>query len=233
MDANESVNRGICKRIDRMERWLKRCAVSCGCGAWSSALMDMECLQAEAREFRDELWTAAENGARETESARRGNRLFATARVTLLALLFVVTTGFPLSIDQEVPFKGFRGKSESIALLTATESDIISGLRSTLSSGNVGRVILTVDLPEQRTKPEKMRGAASASGKEPSAVTVRTDKPQVAKTPTQALPAPTPKKEPASTVREVGELSVEEVVTLIQVGQRALMGTEPVIKIAE
>ncbi len=48
------------RRLRRIERWLKRCMAACRCGSWSSALMEIECMEAETQGFRDDLWKTVE-----------------------------------------------------------------------------------------------------------------------------------------------------------------------------
>ena len=217
---------GIDKKISRMERWLKRCAASCGCGAWSSALMDVECLQAEARAFREELWAAVENEKPCRADIPLWKNILSAAKAVSLALFFVMAADFPLSIDQEKPHNAFMLGSGSIALLTSTEGEIINGLREALCKGNRGRVVLTVDIPqEQPAQPAMMTGTASA--KERRASPAVADRVQEISAPVSVVK----KTDGAAQQAEPAELSAEEVVSLIQIGQRALITSDSAIKI--
>ena len=225
-DAKEDKNGFIDKKLGRMERWLKRCAASCGCGAWSSALMDMECLQAEARELREDLWAAVENEKQLCDDVPVCYNICHLAKIALIAMLFVLMTGFPISVDQERAHQAFWNEGSSIALLTSTEGEIINKLRSALSSGNSGRVVVTVDVPE-RSQPLKMTGVSAASAGEKSVPQSKA----VRATETKAASEKTEKRDVRSVPATRGELSVEDVVSLIQVGQRALMTSDSAIKI--
>lgn len=232
-------NKSIDKRLLRIERWLKRCMVACRCGSWSSALMEIECMEAEAREFRDDLWKIAENEAMGKPRPSVRSIVAANARVVVLAMVFVMSVGFPLSVDQDRPFQAFSG--ESIALLTSTESDILDALRESLSEHNTGRVILTLDRPEISSGSHAPRGAAVAndeagpavSGKNRSAMAgnaASSGKNGVLEPAKQSSAShePAPAKKTAGESREP---SVEDVISLIQVGQRALRTSEPAVKV--
>ncbi len=227
---------GIDKRLSRIDRWLKRCMAACRCGSWSSALMEIECMEAETREFREALWDiAAEEAEGKIRRPLRASA-FLGARVVVLALAIVMAVGLPLSVDQDRPFGGFASRGNSVAVLTSTESDILDALRASLSNRNADRVVLTLDrtgdeetatlsgsavaaeegpsrgaVPARGVRQPGARSSKSGDVKGLSAVTAPAD------TPAQR----TPPKEP----------SVEEVISLIQVGQRALQISEPAIKV--
>jgi hypothetical protein len=204
------------KRLGRIERWLKRCARACQCGAWSSAMMEAECMEAEAREFRERLWSAA---LREVSGARAKplkERIFSCVRVVSLSAVFVLAAGLPLSIDQDRPFYGFQ--AESVALLTSTEGEILSALRESLSNRNTGTVVLSIELPEAPVISDEPRPGVAAA---------RTT-PIPARAPAVKIVEKAP--EPAPVPAQTGP-TVEEVLSLIEVGQRALRVSEPAVRI--
>lgn len=226
---------GLNKRLSRIDRWLRRCAVACRCGSWNSALMEIECMEAEARGVREELWDIA---AREAEGRIRRPlrvRFFAAARTIGLALVMVMLIGFPLSVDQDAPAGGFGAGGNSVAVLTSTEGDILEALRASLSDRNADRVVLTFDRARDEDAEDPPRGAASATaqpagkgGLRPrGAQNAKGVKPENQGEPSAAV---TPAKTSAGR-EEPEEPSVEEVISLIQVGQRALRVSEPAVKI--
>lgn len=232
-------NKSIDKRLLRIERWLKRCMVACRCASWSSALMEIECMEAETREFRDDLWKIAESEAVGKPRQSLRSMVAANARVVVLAMVFVMSIGFPLSVDQDRPFQAFSG--ESIALLTSTESDILDALRESLSEHNTGRVVLTLDRSEIASASYAPRGAAVANDEANPAVSGKNRDAMAEKTISASRngvsdPAKqsSPPKEPAPVKKTAGEPrepSVEDVISLIQVGQRALRTSEPAVKV--
>ncbi|MDL2264025.1 hypothetical protein LJC31_05175 [Synergistaceae bacterium OttesenSCG-928-I11] len=211
------------KRLKRIERWLKRCMVACRCGSWSSALMEIECMEAETQGFRDDLWKTVEAEANGYPVRSRISKVFFAARVAAVSLVFVMAVGLPLSVDQDRPFQGFN--VESLALLTSTESEILSALRHSLSSANEGRVILSVEIPEERSETSVTQGAAMAEEERAEEVPVarpvlRNPAPQRPRV--EVVAAETPQKREGP--------SVEEVLSLIQVGERALRLSEPAVR---
>lgn len=217
------------KKLSRIDRWLKRCAAACRCGSWSSALMEIECMEAETKGFREELWDIAEREAEGRVRRPLRKKLFTSLRVAVLASVMVVAIGIPLSMDQDAPFRGFSGSS--VAVLTSTESDILAALRASLSSRNADRVILTLDRTEEAGPEKIQRGTAAAedwSARKPAARSARGTK-------SEDLTWAGAEKGSASVSpagqTAVKEPSAEEVISLIQVGQRALRISEPAVRI--
>jgi hypothetical protein len=209
------------RRLKRIERWLKRCVAACKCGSWGDALIEIECLEAEAREARGELWLAAEEEAGEASRRRFGPFFAKGLKVASLAMAMVLAAVIPLSTEFDAQMPGFPEPMESFAILSGPESDIINALRESLSSGNSGRVTITVELPAKSPEPAPKRGAALAAESVLAAAKPQSD-------PT----AVEPREEPASPpVPEERRPSVEEVVSLIQVGQRALRVPEPAVRV--
>jgi hypothetical protein len=211
------------KRLKRIERWLKRCVEACRCGAWAEAIMEIGCMEAETREFREELWEKAECEAARIPQRSLKKTLFCCMKVAALSAVFVLSAGLPLSTEQDRAFYGFQ--PDSIALLTSTESDILNALRETLSNRNTGTVILSIELPESIEPPvPRSLGAAAAETEMPAR---RAPAVRIAETagtaPPEATPAPEPKEQEGPTV--------EEVLSLIQIGQRALRASEPAVTI--
>ena len=213
------------KRLRRIERWLARCVEACRCGAWGSAVMEAECMEAETREFREQLWKTAAREAYGKPRRSMGKAVAAYARVDSLSALFVLMTGLPLSIDQDRPFYGFQ--AQSLELLTSTEGDILAALRENLSNGNRGTVVLSIELPARDPAPEAPRpGEASAQTapmRRAPAVKVIKAAPRVTRPGQEEKEGPPAKSETGP--------SIEEVLSLMQIGQRALSASEPAVKV--
>jgi hypothetical protein len=230
--GNKLTNKAFEKKLKRIERWLKRCMVACKCGSWNSAMMEMECMEAETREFREELWIAAS-----CESAGISRRpvkkaVLEYARVLSLSAVFLLATGLPLSVDQDRPLYGFQ--TESFALLTSTESEILDALRESLSSRNSGTVVFSVELPEEAPIPT---GAAAASVIEAPIPRARARVLRIGDTLPEMTQQPESEGEKELIKRdenpssEPAVPSVEDVLSLIQVGQRALRVSEPAVRV--
>jgi hypothetical protein len=190
--------------------------------------MEIECMEAEAREFRHELWRAAEDDA----CARRGTSGVTIAlgfRVAALAAVLVMASGLPLSIDQDRPLFF----SSEVAVLTSTESDILQALRENLSSRNSGRVFLSIELPETDAEVTAVQGSASAS--EAPAPESPMPAPRVVRTVVieRIIPQEIEEEKTSAASQEQPPAgpSADDVISLIQVGQKALRVSEPAVRI--
>jgi hypothetical protein len=203
---------------------LRRCVTACKYGSWSDALAEAECLEAETKGLREKIWIAAvdEAAGESRKSAARG--AFTALRVAFLAMTMVLTMVIPISLDPEANSWGNPLSFESIALLTSEESDIISALRHSLSSGNRGRIVISVELPEEGPPPVEHSGAAmAADGAKPVARSV----------PVVVVERETePETQKSVETQEARRPSIDEVISLIQVGQRALRSQEPGVRVA-
>jgi hypothetical protein len=220
------------KRLARIERWFKRCVAACRSGSWSSALMEIECMEAETREFHDELWRAAEDASNERE---RGRDRFASScgfgfRVVFAAVAIVLSAVFPLSMETD---GGYAARSAvSIELLSSSEAEILSALRENLSNANMGRVVVAVEIPAKTDAPVPPDPA-------PAGAAMAAQMPRVVVKP---VPAPERSAAAAGAAGVQGaddggasrdQPSVEDVISLIQVGQRALRVSEPAITVVK
>jgi hypothetical protein len=209
--------------LKRVEQWFKRCVSACKCGSWSEALIEADCLEAETKGLREKLWSLITEECFETKRAGFGGAVFHTLKVAVLAFAIVLSAVIPLSVDQIAAPEVSEVPLESFALLTSVESDIINALRESLSSSNNGRVVLTVEIPEKPSAPAVREGAALASE---IPVFVKQAKPEiVAGEPRSA--------EEDKTVEEPQQRhpSADEVISLIQVGQRVLRVPDSAIRI--
>jgi len=219
----DAKNSPMDRHLKRVERWLKRCVAACKCGSWSDALAEAECLEAETRGLREKLWSAVEE---EVSGAEKRGIVYSTLmvfKVAILVMTMVLAAVIPISLDPETQSQVGMVPVETLALLTSTESDIINALRESLSGGNSGRVILSVEIPKDVSVPAKDRGAAMASekaGTEAVRAVVET---------AEKIP---PQGDVAETTKEARRPSVDEVISLIQVGQRALRVSEPGVTVA-
>ncbi len=225
-------NASAIKKLTRVERWLKRCMVACRCGSWSSALMEIECMEAEARELQRELWARAEGEALERTARFSSAGVLRWCKAAAIALIIVLACGLPLSVDQDRPFDGFR--SDSLAVLTSTEGEILTALRETLSSGNTGRVLLSVEFePDMQDAPRSGVAVAAESPRggtpvRPPAV-VRSV--VVGETRTDGKRGAQKAESTRSPAEQQTRPSFEDVISLIQVGQRALRVPEPGVRV--
>jgi hypothetical protein len=133
------------------------------------------------------------------------------ARVSSIAMLIVLASVFPLSLDQDRPFDAFSG--DSIEVLTSSESEILNALRQTLSSSNSGVIVIEV---EARPEPARVAKGSPVTDQIKQALTAESA--SAGEPPLQAAEE--------QIAPESHEPSVEDVISLIQVGQRALRISE-------
>ena len=210
---NRSKNALVDRHLKRVESWLKRCVVACKCGSWGDALAEAECLEAETKGLREKLWDATRDEALDIPEQGMMHSVFATVKITVLAMAMVLSAVIPISLDAEFGSGAlnFASQGESVVLLSSLENDIINALRENLSGGNNGRVVISLEAPQTATTAESNRGAAMAAERAGTA-------PRIAEPPQAA------DEEDAASHRRP---SAEEVIALIQVGQRALRSSEP------
>jgi hypothetical protein len=138
-------------------------------------------------------------------------------------MVMVLTAVLPTSMDAARVSRDTAYAPETFEFLTSAESDIIDALRESLSSGNRGVVVVVADAPNvlKKTVPVPAAvagksGVAMASEAEPARAEVVKPSPRAAEAATADVP-----RRP----------SADEVISLIQVGQRALRVAEPGIKV--
>ena len=212
---NKSKNALIDRHLKRVERWLKRCMAACKHGSWSDALMEAECLEAETKGLNEKLWSVARDEALDVPDQSMLHSVFATVKITVLAMAIVLSAVIPVSLDPESGpgVLEFASRDESIVLMSSVENDIINALGESLAGGNRGSAAASVDIPQEVTAAESDRGAAMAA-----------ERPRPA--PIIAAQPPEPVEVREEEVMPARRLSAEEVISLIQVGQRALSSSE-------
>ena len=216
------------RRLRRIERWLRRLMSACGCGAWSSALMEMECMEAETKGLREDLWRTVECEENPAERRSLPSFFLAGARVLSIAMLIVMSSVFPLSVDPDRPPVFFEDKPGD---LTSSEGEILDALRQTLSGGNKGLTALYEDAlaaggdESAQTEDMELRAAAKIA---PASELRRT----VAKAaPAAELSRMTEETAPIKEAPASREPSADDVISLIQVGQRALRVSERAVSV--
>jgi hypothetical protein len=212
-------DRGVESHIKRVERWLKRCVAACRCGSWSDALSEAECLEAETKGLCEKLWRAAGDEAAGAEKIKLGAFVFSLLKVSALAMAMVLTAVLPISTDTRPVLRDTAYAPMSFELLTSEESDIIDALRASLSSGNRGAAVLTAETPKKTVPAAETKSGAAMAAEAAPAVSTMAEVVASAQA-DEVIIADSPRRP-----------SADEVISLIQVGQRALRASEPGIRI--
>lgn len=194
------------KKTARLQRWLDRLSVACDSRRWDSAVVEADCLSAEVRELRDDLWKMA------VESPAPHARIFSRSAVTMtlrsaaIAMLIVMASTLPIAVEADRPWSAptvatkAEKETEHLGWVTQEEEELLHVLRTELNSA----------------KP----AAASAVKPAPARRNVAKQTP-----PAQLESAP--RKSSGADIRP------EDLLSLIQAGEKALRGGEPAIRVIE
>ena len=178
----------------RLQRWLDRLTAACENKKWKSAVAEADCLSAELRMVRDELWEKAEESVEPKRSftcASFGARSFG------IAMAIVCLCTFPIAVESGKPQNiaalptGAENKFEEFTLVTAEEKELLQMLRANLKESNVAI-----------RKAEKEAPAAKRK------LTARMVERQI---------TDVPEKVPA---QRADRIKPEELLTLIQIGEK-------------
>ena len=202
------------KKISRIQRWLDRLSTACETGRWDSALVEADCLSAEVREIREDLTLKLEND----HAAARG--ILSRSAVTMsiksvgIALFIVMVSTLPLAVESERPrtaqnvSKPAQSNGEEILTwVTREEEELIRTLRADLSGQNAGSA-----------KTEKV---FSVPVKKKTAAEAKKENAMVSEMPFALN----------TQVRSETLISPEDLLALLQIGEKALRGDAPAIKV--
>jgi len=218
---------GYCmeKKIARICRWLDRCAKACSAGSWSSALLDMECAKAELDEARTELWARSESAS----SGETVRRTALVLKISCLSMVFILALAAPLAIQGVSPVR----RSEEFALewVTSDEKAVLSALRKSLSEANRAWLADTRTGREVAERPET-NDVASLVPEGHAEKVSREARPEYSGTGGTRTRVVSPGKDRSPRQKE--EVSagreLDEIITLVQIGQKALRERESPIE---
>ena len=210
------------RKFARIYRWLERCAKACSAGSWGSALADMECAKAELEEVRGEIWARAE----ESMTPRPTRREATALRVAFVCSILIFASAAPLAMQSQGPVvqsvaagPGLDAMAENrLEWVTADEKALLDALRKSLSDANLEWMAKKqefdgTDAPAEAPADARTAGrvayvaAPSRKGREAPAHVERVS----------AVAAP-----------ETAEL--DSILSLVQIGRKALRGEESPIQ---
>jgi len=190
------------KRLKRVQRWIDRCMEACRCKAWNSAIAELECARAELDSASREIWEAAA----ETEIRTQPRWLHGSKAVLLhvvpVAFLFLFLAVGSTSMESfsSSPKPLALESSPSVEWVTADEKALLENLRKNLSQNlasdfpEAGVERIAVGRPAAKNRPLNKTGATGQGNAQIPAVF----------------------SQPGVSV------ATEDLLSLIQVGQRAL-----------
>jgi hypothetical protein len=190
------------KRLKRIQRWVDRCIEACRCKAWTSAIAELECARAELETASREIWEAAAEG--EPMPCKNRTPFPRTAflhalPVTVIVLLLAVG---PTSIESFNPARPTVAENApSVEWVTPDEKALLENFRKSLSAGSAAGV--------PGPKSIEAAGYAYPAGKKAR----------------RGSPAEALDRDAASggaSSKGAVPIAAEDLLSLIQVGQRAL-----------
>ena len=201
------------KQVARLQRWLDRFSKACENNRWNSAIIEADCLSAELKEIREDLWRKLENSSAAREPMFSRNSVFMSIKSLSIAIFIVMLSTVPLAVEADLPANlmaasKFKDPSaESLNWVTDEEMDMVRSLRTDLSKANVmfGSMV--------KEEAPKRQASLSIAKKEKNAET-------------QSAARFENKQQKSEAV-----LGAEDLLALIQIGEKALRNTSPVIKI--
>lgn len=202
------------KKITRIQRWLDRLSTACETGRWDSAIVEADCLSAEVREIREDLTQKLEEGHCESAYIFSRSTVAMSIKSVGIALFIVLVSTIPLAVESERPWAAQSASvpaqssgREMLAWVTREEDELLRSLRVDLSGQNAELI-----------HPEKV---FSAPAKKRTSVQGKSENIVVAEIPSlRNIP-----------VRSEAGISAEDLLALVQIGEKALRGDSPAIKV--
>ncbi len=210
------------KNLRRIRRWVERLSAACAGEAWREALMEAECLEAEVRTTREELWERAR--ALPTERCGRWGAALKGLGIAF-ALSLAVALPVATEIERRVPVLAeVPGHFEWVA---PDEESLLDALRQSLSESNPGRP-LSRGIP-----PSPQRGASVAEAEEQGSggagAIPRPERERIVPRPIGGGAG----RDSASGTPQTAAPRVEDILSLVQAGERAIRGSSRVVTILE
>ncbi|SMG29782.1 hypothetical protein [Dethiosulfovibrio salsuginis] len=201
-------------KIRKVQRWLERCVDACKSRSWENALADMECAAAELESARKELWSVVDGTRSQIKAKRRSRTLGASLTATVFVLLFAIPVAMPEPMRQLTQTMAWEDEKALLELVTRDERDLLLSLRKSLSGAN---------------RFEIAEGTGETPSPEPLAVASVSRTRSVG--PKPARSGQDKDKEVENAARQ--PIPLDEMVELLEIGQRALRRGEGFIVLEE
>lgn len=183
------------KKLRRVQKWIERCIQAYKSGQYMYAVSELESARAELESARVKLW---EKTAEEAKSgkAKLGYAVSMGVKSAAFALLILMIAAFPTATMRGLPVQVAKKDNLTLEWVTPDERSALIALRKSLSEMN-----LSAGVVDERAL--KVEGVQVAKGPQEDKKTQNVE---------------TVKSEKS----EKGSLSLEDVLYLYEVGQRAL-----------
>lgn len=200
------------KNTQRIRRWLDRLSSACESEKWDSALIEADCLSAEVRQTREKICDAANNRNMMKRSLIGRRQVFMVTRTTVAALLIVFAASLPSAIEADRPWSATNDtkttyvKEDSLSWVTP-EEELLLVLRSEMSRSSLTIAGAAANIQSKGTDVVKNNQVQSTVGASDSSGQTRGEK------------------------KEAADMNNEELMALVQIGERALRGNAPAVTI--
>lgn len=201
------------KQVARLQRWLDRFSSACERGKWDSAIIEADCLSAELKEIREDLWNKLENDNTAKLPMFSRHQVFMSAKSLSIALFIVMLSTMPLAVEADRPaerrtaVKFDPSSQESLNWVTDEEMSMLRSLRADLSRANARfNAMAQADAPKKQSSEKTAKVVKTADAK----IVVQTE---------------------AKQRKHDAELGTEDLLALIQIGEKALRNSSPAIKV--
>jgi hypothetical protein len=197
------------KRIAGIIRWLERCLEAQRAGELESALMDVECARADMDLLRDGVWSKLD---RRRAARRRRAFVLALFKTALGAAVILLAAATPLSFPLgKLDKLEKKARQETIAAL---EPAILDETKTTPPAE-----LREIPIGRENLQAEFLPSSAGPARTAVSAISVNPKR-------TEARSTPDRQDE-----RNEMNLSYENILALVQMGEKALKNEKPAIQI--
>ncbi|MDO4987751.1 MAG: hypothetical protein Q4E17_01795 [Synergistes sp.] len=202
-------------KIGRLQRWLDRLGKACESKNWKSAVAEADCLSAELRQVREELWEEAEAKTVGVPLALRVRKMCAFGtKAAAIALIIVCSCAFPIAVENmnggavaSLPVESVEKEAKNeLAIVTTEEKELIQLLRKNLAETKTSLKKAEAQLNSKKND-KKTKVTAKAAEIAPKQITA-----------------------PTMQINAEHSVKADDLLTLIQIGEKSLRGGESVIK---
>lgn len=198
------------KNIERIQRWLDRLSCACEKDRWDSALIEADCLSAEVGKTREEIWSAVTGVREEKRSAFSGRQMFMVVRTASVALVIVFAASLPLAREADKPWTAATNtvniKEDRLSWVTPEEEELLLTLRAEMSRVDMA----AAETAASARRAPTTKNTAGAGGRAPS-----DNGAKITRAETKAA----------------NGINNEDLAALVQIGEKALRGNTPAIKV--
>lgn len=203
------------KNIARIQRWLDRMSSACEGHKWDSALIEADCLSAEIRKTREEILDSARGERKEKAWPDGRRRLFMALRTASVSFAIILAASLPSALEADKPqisaAETVYVKEDRLSWVTPEEEILLLTLRSEMSKGD----LITAGAAAN-TQARKNGGAATENARNSSE--------------SEAQPGGGQERARKETVA-ANSVTPDDLAALVQIGEKALRGNSPAVKI--